>query len=104
MLFGALCSDLTEIFLQFVSCQASEVLKEALENVSFVEIDGLVEILDNYECRRTVPTNNLPTILIQISHKELVQKPMFVIDCWRDIARPKLNLSYESLTKILCLS
>lgn len=100
MLFGAVYSDLTETFLPFVSCQECEVLKEALQNFSSVEMDDLLEILDNYECRRTVSTDNLPTILMEISHKELVQKLMFVIDCWRDIAKPKLNLSYENLTKM----
>lgn len=36
---------------------------------------------------------------MEISHKELVQKPMFVIDCWRDITKPQITLNYEKLTK-----
>lgn len=99
MLFGAVYSDLTEVFLQFVSCQEREILRQALQDFSSVEPDDLLEVLDNYECRRRVSADTLPTILMGISHKELVQKPMFVIDCWRDITKPQITQNYERLTK-----
>lgn len=44
--------------------------------------------------------DTLPAILEEISHKELVQKPNFVIDCWRDITKPQMSLTYEKLTKM----
>ena len=96
MLFGAVYSDLTEVFLQFTSCQEREILMQALQDFSSVDPDDLLEVLNNYECRRRVSADTLPAILEEISHKELVQKPNFVIDCWRDIAKPQMSLSYES--------
>ncbi|XP_030597977.1 uncharacterized protein LOC115796683 [Archocentrus centrarchus] len=100
MLFGVVYSDLTEVFLQFVSCQEREILRQALQDFSSIEADDLLEVLDNYECRRRASAENLQSILIEISHKELVQKPMFVIDCWRDIAKPQISLHYEKLRKM----
>ncbi|XP_051793651.1 uncharacterized protein LOC110945962 [Acanthochromis polyacanthus] len=100
-LFGAVCSDLTEVFLQFTSCQERErSLMQALQDFSSVDPDNLLEVLNNYECRRRVSADTFPAILEEISHKELVQKPNFVIDCWRDIAKPQMSLSYEKLTKM----
>ncbi|XP_049459333.1 uncharacterized protein LOC125905423 [Epinephelus fuscoguttatus] len=100
MLFGAVHSHLTEVFLQFTSCQEREVLMQALQDFSSVDPDDLLEVLNNYECRRRVSADTLPAILEEISHKELVQKPNFVIDCWRDITKPQMNLNYEELTKM----
>lgn len=100
MLFGAVYSDLTEAFLQFVSCQDREILRQALQDFSSVEPDDLLDVLDNYECRRKPSADTLPQILMEISHKELVQKPMFVIDCWRDITQSQISLNYEKLSKM----
>lgn len=101
MLFGTVYTDLIDIFLQYVSCQEREILREALQDFSSVEPDDLLEVLDNYECRRRASADTLPEILMEISHKELVQRPMFVIDCWREIIKPQLSLNYEKLTKML---
>lgn len=100
MLFGTVYTDLIDIFLQNVSCQEREILREALQDFSSVEPDDLLEVLDNYECRRRASADTLPEILMEISHKELVQRPMFVIDCWREIIKPQLSLNYEKLTKM----
>lgn len=73
---------------------------EAMTDFSAVDSDDLVEVLDGYGCRRKITAETLPTIIDEISHKELVQKPMFVIDCWREITHPHLSLSPEALTKL----
>ncbi|XP_061576483.1 uncharacterized protein LOC133442491 [Cololabis saira] len=100
MLYGAVHSDLKTSFLQFVSSQEQDVLKTALDDFSSVDDDDLLEVLDRYECRKRVTAANLPEILKEISHKELVQKPMFVIDCWREITQPQIHLNSGELTKM----
>ncbi|XP_041834214.1 uncharacterized protein LOC121635197 [Melanotaenia boesemani] len=100
LLFGAVHSDLKTSFLQFVSCQEQDVIRQALNDFSSVDADDLLEVLTTYECRKKLSTATLPLILDEISHKELVQKPMFVIDCWRDITKPHLHLNSEQLTKM----
>ena len=101
VLFNNVYSDLKAHFLQFVSSQEREVLMQAMSNLSAVDSDDLVEVLDSYDCRRRITAETLPTIVDEISHKELVQKPMFVIDCWREITHHHpLSLSPEALTKL----
>ncbi|XP_014900553.1 uncharacterized protein LOC106955100 [Poecilia latipinna] len=100
VLFSNVYSDLKAHFLQFVSSQECEVLREAVKNFSAVDLDDLVEVLDNYGCRKRITPESFPNILDEIAHKELVQKPMFVIDCWREIIYPHLSLSPEALNKL----
>ncbi|XP_019222594.1 uncharacterized protein LOC109204863 isoform X2 [Oreochromis niloticus] len=100
VLFNGVYSDLKAHFLQFVSSQECDVLMEAVKNFSAVDLDDLVEVLDSYGCRKRITAETLPTILDEIAHKELVQKPMFVIDCWREIINPHISLSPEALTKL----
>ncbi|CAI5686053.1 unnamed protein product [Oreochromis niloticus] len=100
VLFSGVYSDLKAHFLQFVSSQECDVLMEAVKNFSAVDLDDLVEVLDSYGCRKRITAETLPTILDEIAHKELVQKPMFVIDCWREIIDSHISLSPEALTKL----
>ncbi|KAG9272835.1 hypothetical protein AMEX_G4595 [Astyanax mexicanus] len=98
--FGTVCSDLRAHFLQFVSCQDRDILCRALDDFTSVDLDDLLEILNTFECRRHVTAATLAEILNEISHKELVQKPMFVIDCWREVTQLQTTLSCEELTKM----
>lgn len=100
VLFLDVFSDLKTHFLQFVSSQECEVLMQAISDFSAVDCDDLVEVLDCYGCRRRITADTLPTILDEIAHKELVQTPKFVIDCWRENTHHHLSLSPEALTKI----
>ncbi|MEQ2242397.1 hypothetical protein ILYODFUR_035514 [Ilyodon furcidens] len=100
MLYGAVRSDLTTSLLQFVSSHKQDVLKHALDDFSSVDDDDLLKVLDRYECRKRVTAAILPEILDEIFHKELVQKPMFVIDCWREITQPQIHLNSGELTKM----
>lgn len=72
-----------------------------MSDFSTFDRDDLVEILDNYGCRRRITAKTLPAILDEIAHKELVQKPMFVIDCWREITHHHLFLRPEALNELL---
>ncbi|KAI4816859.1 hypothetical protein KUCAC02_009160, partial [Chaenocephalus aceratus] len=74
---------------------------QALTDFTAVDTDDLLEVLDSYGCRRKVSAENLPKIIEEIAHKEMVQKSMFVIDCWREINHQHLNLSPEALNKLL---
>ncbi|KAM4698703.1 uncharacterized protein WCC33_014236 [Rhinophrynus dorsalis] len=100
VLYDAVYSDLKSYFLQYISYSERETLKEASEHFSAVDTEDILDVLDNYECRRNVSAETLTTTILEIAHKELVQRPMFVIDCWRDILQPLLTLSPEELSKL----
>ncbi|XP_051940238.1 uncharacterized protein LOC127613309 [Hippocampus zosterae] len=100
VLFNCVYSDLKTHFLQFVSSQEREVLMEAMKDFSEVDLDDLVEVLDSYGCRKRISAETFPTILQEIAHKELIQKPMFVIDCWREVTLHRVSISLEALNKL----
>ncbi|KAE8575851.1 hypothetical protein XENTR_v10003965 [Xenopus tropicalis] len=99
VLFNYVYSDVIEDFFHYVSASEKEILSAALSNFSSVEIEDLLEVLDNYKCRRKISAESFKQTLLEIAHKEIVQRPMFVIDCWREIVKP-LNLSPEKLAKL----
>lgn len=100
ILFGAVHTDLRATFLKFVSRQEKDVLTEALDNFSSVDMDDLLDVLNIYECRTRVTASSLPGIIYEIAHKELIQKPMFVIDCWREITQAQIFVSCEELEQL----
>ncbi|XP_055051696.1 uncharacterized protein [Misgurnus anguillicaudatus] len=100
MLFGVVYTDLKETFLNFVSCQERDVLKQALNDFSSVDMDDLLDIMNTYECRRKVTASSLSAIVDEIAHKELIQKPMFVIDCWKEVTNGQISLSHENIEQL----
>ncbi|KAF3847310.1 hypothetical protein F7725_020338 [Dissostichus mawsoni] len=76
VLFDHVYSDLKAYFMQLVSSQEREVLMQALTDFTAVDTDDLLEVLDSYDCRRKVTAENLPKIIEEIAHKEMVQKPI----------------------------
>ncbi|XP_051920762.1 uncharacterized protein LOC127600313 [Hippocampus zosterae] len=100
VLFNCVYSDLKAHFLQFMSSQEGKVLMEAMKDFSEVDLDDLVEVLDSYGCRKRISAETFPTILQEMAHKELIQKPMFVIDCWREVTLHRVSISLEALNKL----
>ncbi len=100
LLFGAVYTDLKVTFMKFVSCQERDVLNQALNDFSSVDMDELLDIMNTYECRRRVTASSLPGIIDEIAHKELIQKPMFVIDCWREVTKGLISLSCEEIQQL----
>ncbi|KAF0032061.1 hypothetical protein F2P81_016616 [Scophthalmus maximus] len=80
ILYGEVCSDLFETFMQFVSSHDHAILQKALNDFSSVD--------------------TLREILLEIAHKELIQKPMYVIDCLRDVIEPNITLNHDDLVEM----
>ncbi|KAJ0012742.1 hypothetical protein NQD34_017076, partial [Periophthalmus magnuspinnatus] len=100
MLFGKIYSDLIKSFLKLFSSHEQNVINKALVNLDSVDADEITDLLSNYECLRKICSETLPEILLELAHKEIIQKPMFVIDCWQGIAQPHMLLNSEELTKM----
>lgn len=80
-LFGIAGNKLREEFLQFIPQSESKVLSSALENMENVEMDEILEILSNHECKVRVTKDNLGAVIDQIAHMEMVQEPAFIREC-----------------------
>ncbi|KAJ7373301.1 hypothetical protein OS493_012892 [Desmophyllum pertusum] len=44
--------------------------------------DELIELLDRYGCRKRPTQANVKDLILELAHKELIQKPQYVADCW----------------------
>lgn len=75
-------SDLIESFLQFVSVMDRMILDAALKDYESVEVDDIHDVLEQYGAKTIIKTDTFPKVVKEIAHKELVQKPMFVADCF----------------------
>ncbi|KAA8590808.1 hypothetical protein FQN60_001751, partial [Etheostoma spectabile] len=65
-------------------------------------MDELLSILSSHNCRVLPTEENLPSLVEEIAHKEMVQEPAFIIKCWKPILRSiGQSMSTEGLKKIL---
>ncbi|KAK7893048.1 hypothetical protein WMY93_022200 [Mugilogobius chulae] len=100
MLFGKTYSDLQTRFVRLFSSQEQDIINMVIEKFDSVDTDEVIDLLANYECRKNVSPETLPEILLELAHKELIQKTMFVIDCWREVSQPHMQLDPEALAKM----
>lgn len=86
-IFGETLSDLTEDFLKYVSEMDSQIIKNAKDNFKNVDEDELLDCLENLECKWKPNQDNIQKLIFDLAHKELIQKPMFIINNWSTILK-----------------
>lgn len=86
-----------EAFFQYVPDEEREIFQRALDDFTAVDLNELIDILDIYQCKVLPTALNFGTILHEISHKELIQQPSFVAECWRGILKPLQTVSLSDL-------
>lgn len=100
MLYGHVTSKLIPTFLLSLGESDNQILNSALKDFASVDKDDLLEAFSSLECR-TVPNEyNLVELLEEISHKELIQKPHFIIEQFRkELKEVRMNtiISEENL-------
>ncbi|XP_077861690.1 uncharacterized protein LOC144342330 [Saccoglossus kowalevskii] len=65
-----------------------EVFLKAISDFNAVDEEDLTDALDNHQCRKLPSADNMREIILEIAHKEIIQEPMSVADCWRKILLP----------------
>lgn len=72
---------LIESFKLYVSLDEREVLENSLK-VDFNLSDGdLLDLLSSFKCYKIPTKDNIFTILHELAHQEIVQKPRYIADC-----------------------
>ncbi|XP_073449707.1 uncharacterized protein [Aquarana catesbeiana] len=99
VLFGSIYADIIEYFFEYVSYSEKETLATALDTFSAVDEAELMDVLDDYGCRRKVTSTSYRATLFEIAHKELIQKPMFVIDAWKEILQEMQFITVDLLSQ-----
>ena len=89
---SAVTSDmLTQSFRNYISvdekCLIDKCLAGDMKWDDEDEMSQLLEVLSNYmyDCRIIVNSENVIHVIEEIAHKELLQKPQYIADCWKDI-------------------
>ncbi|KAJ8963011.1 hypothetical protein NQ317_006820 [Molorchus minor] len=70
-------------FKSFHSKDDAEIIKTSLENWKDVDKPEVLNILDSFECKWGPAAENINKIINDIAHKDLIQKPKFIIDSWQ---------------------
>lgn len=91
-IFDKTISNLSETFLSFISESEKDIIKSALENFEETDCEELLDVLNNFECKRVPNPDTISSIIFDISHKEIIQKPKFIIDCWLHILANIIDL------------
>lgn len=82
-IFGACTeSDLIDSFLKYVSAMDRSVIESALKDFETVDKDEIYDALEQYDVKKAINAENIERIVREVAHKELVQKPMFIADCF----------------------
>jgi len=75
--------------------------KETIEiNLKQFEVengDELLNVLSSYQCYSKPTKDNINVIICQLAHKELVQRPKYVTNCWATIFKAVKFPDYHSL-------
>ncbi|KAJ8025184.1 hypothetical protein HOLleu_35318 [Holothuria leucospilota] len=98
-------ADILHSFMLYVSSFERDVLEGALKGFPD-DTDELLDILSGYDCKKIPRSGEFKSLLQEIAHKELIQKPMFVINSWRPVAshmsqdldRKSLSALYRDLS------
>ena len=54
--------------------------------------DDLIDLLDRFGCRRLPTKDNIHGLIMEIAHKEIIQKAQYVADCWECIFKSELGI------------
>ncbi|CAG9822108.1 unnamed protein product [Phaedon cochleariae] len=93
-IFGKVHSDLTSDFIDYMSPSDAELMKHALDNFD-VNYDDPIDNLDTFQCKWQPTKDNFKKLMKGVADKEMIQKPMFVIDCWHPILKEILDNEVE---------
>ena len=90
---------LLKSFRNYIAKDEEDVVAEALKG-NF-DSDEPIDVICRFGCRKVPTIENARDLILEMAHKEMIQKPQYVADAWRE-ALVILN-SKEELTKIQSL-
>ena len=73
---------LMQSFCSYIA-RDEEVVQRAL-NEGLID-EEFIDLLERFDCRKLPTVENAKCLLLEVAHKEIVQKAQYVADCWRDV-------------------
>lgn len=86
-IFSYTMSDLSANFQCTLSESERATFDMATTNFESVDYNELLDVCSSLECRRRPTKDKFEEILSYIAHKEIIQKPKFIIDCWEPVLK-----------------
>ncbi|KAF5904415.1 uncharacterized protein DAT39_005874, partial [Clarias magur] len=80
--------ELFAAFLEIVTQEEKQLVEEAMRD--FTSVSGReewVEFLDAHDVKLVITGNNAKQILLDVAHKEIVQDPAYIAECWSPVLR-----------------
>ncbi|KAJ8307616.1 hypothetical protein KUTeg_014832 [Tegillarca granosa] len=84
---GHIESNLIDLFVEYLSPVESHIVKTAISDFQATDQDDLLEFLDSHSCRKSVNSENILPIIVELAQLELIQQPRYIIDCFRSELR-----------------
>ncbi|CAG9763649.1 unnamed protein product [Ceutorhynchus assimilis] len=95
---GKEVSDIKEALLSFVSEVDADIIKMALTDFDKTDTEELSEVLSNLECKHIIKKENIQSVIKHLAHTYILQKPMFILDCFRIVLKNKMT--FEDIKKV----
>ena len=91
-------------FREHIPAEHQDILDECLGNSFDKDNEEIIEFLSSLKCFRVPSKENIQEIILELAHQELIQKPLYICNCWA----PILNMlqqhpdfqSFESLNEL----
>ena len=97
--FNSVTTSIIDAFFDLIPEDEVKTLKVAITDFASVDKDELLDILDHHDCKTAPTEENILKLLQEIAHKEIIQVPMFIIDCFQPVMK-NIEISEEKLNKL----
>jgi len=78
-------SFLLEAFSLYISKDEGETIKQCKEGKLDANDGDVLEVLGSNKCYKNPTKENIELIITQLAHRELIQKPRYISNCWKPI-------------------
>ena len=53
--------------------------------------EELLDLLEQFGCRKFPTRENIMSLILEVAHKEIIQKPQYMADCWDGVFKEALT-------------
>lgn len=84
--------------------EEQEIVNDVLSGKLNPDDDDVLEFLSSYKCFKTPNEKTFESIIWELAHQEIIQKPRYIANCWAPIVSMlKAYLPFQSPDKIVNL-
>jgi len=90
--------NLVEGFFNTLPFKSKDSLQTALIDFKQTDKDELLDILQEFDCRLIVNEKNIKDVIFEIAHKEIIQRPKYIIDIWSQVLKNKVTPTISKIS------